>query len=78
VDDLALVRRHTHLPIKVTLPGPYLLTRAMFVPELTHAYYTDKEALAKDVVALLRAELEIASAKVAAMTAAARDLRGRS
>jgi hypothetical protein len=32
---LAFARRHTDLPIKVTLPGPYLLTRAMFVPELT-------------------------------------------
>ena len=30
----------------------------MFVPELTRAYYPDKEALAEDVVALLRAELE--------------------
>jgi 5-methyltetrahydropteroyltriglutamate--homocysteine methyltransferase len=58
VDDLAFARRHTDLPIKVTLPGPYLLTRAMFVPELTRACYADKEALARDVVALLRAELE--------------------
>jgi 5-methyltetrahydropteroyltriglutamate--homocysteine methyltransferase len=57
VDDLTFARRHTDLPIKVTLPGPYLLTRAMFVPELTRGYYADKEALAKDVVALLRAEL---------------------
>src|SRR6187200_1469220 len=53
VDDLAFARRHTSLPIKVTLPGPYLLTRAMFVPELTRAYYPDKDALAEDVVALL-------------------------
>jgi 5-methyltetrahydropteroyltriglutamate--homocysteine methyltransferase len=29
----------------------------MFVPELTRAFYQDKEALARDVVALLRAEL---------------------
>lgn len=58
VDDLTFARRHTDLPIKVTLPGPYLLTRAMFVPELTRGYYADKEALAKDVVVLLRAELE--------------------
>jgi 5-methyltetrahydropteroyltriglutamate--homocysteine methyltransferase len=57
VDDLTFARRHTDRPIKVTLPGPYLLTRAMFVPELTRAHYADKEALAKDVVALLRAEL---------------------
>ena len=57
VDDLTFARRHTDLPIKVTLPGPYLLTRAMFVPELTRACYADKEALAQDVVRLLRAEL---------------------
>lgn len=55
--DLAFVHRHTGLPIKVTLPGPYLLTRAMFVPELSRAYYRDKEALGRDVVALLREEL---------------------
>jgi 5-methyltetrahydropteroyltriglutamate--homocysteine methyltransferase len=57
VDDLLFARRHTELPIKVTLPGPYLLTRAMFVPELSRACYPDKEALANDVVALLREEL---------------------
>jgi 5-methyltetrahydropteroyltriglutamate--homocysteine methyltransferase len=58
VDDLRFVRRHTDRPVKVTLPGPYLLTRAMFVPELTRAHYPTKEALAGDVVSLLRGELE--------------------
>jgi 5-methyltetrahydropteroyltriglutamate--homocysteine methyltransferase len=57
VDDLRFVRRHTDRPVKVTLPGPYLLTRTMFVSELTRACYPTKEALAEDVVALLRAEL---------------------
>jgi len=57
-DDLRFVRRHTEKQVKVTLPGPYLLTRAMFVPELTRPHYPTKEALAKDVVALLRAELD--------------------
>ena len=56
-DDLRFVRRHTDRPVKVTLPGPYLLTRAMFVAELTRACYHTKEALAEDVVALLKAEL---------------------
>ena len=56
-DDLRFVRRHTDRPVKVTLPGPYLLTRAMFVPEMTGAFYDSKEALAADVVAVLRAEL---------------------
>jgi 5-methyltetrahydropteroyltriglutamate--homocysteine methyltransferase len=58
LDDLRFVRRHSDRPVKVTLPGPYLLTRAMFVPELTRAHYPTKEALAEDVVALLRAELD--------------------
>jgi 5-methyltetrahydropteroyltriglutamate--homocysteine methyltransferase len=57
VDDLRFVRRHSDKPVKVTLPGPYLLTRAMYMPELTRAHYATKEALAEDVVALLRAEL---------------------
>jgi 5-methyltetrahydropteroyltriglutamate--homocysteine methyltransferase len=57
-DDLRFLRRHTDRPVKVTLPGPYLLTRAMFVPELTGAFYPMKEALAEDIVALLRAEIE--------------------
>lgn len=57
VGDLGFARRHTDLPIKITLPGPYLLTRAMYVPEVTRAFYADKEALAKDVVAMLRAEI---------------------
>jgi 5-methyltetrahydropteroyltriglutamate--homocysteine methyltransferase len=58
LDDLRFVRRHTDQAVKVTLPGPYLLTRAMFVPELTRSFYPTKEALAVDVVALLHAELE--------------------
>jgi 5-methyltetrahydropteroyltriglutamate--homocysteine methyltransferase len=62
VEDLRFARRHTDRPIKVTLPGPYLLTRAMFVPELSRPHYADKEALAEDVVALLRQEIgELAS-----------------
>lgn len=57
-DDLRFARRHTDKAIKITLPGPYLLTRAMFVPELSRPYYQDKEALAEDVVAVLRRELD--------------------
>ena len=58
VDELRFAKRHTDRPIKITLPGPYLLTRAMYVPELTAAFYRPKEDLAEDVVALLRNELE--------------------
>jgi 5-methyltetrahydropteroyltriglutamate--homocysteine methyltransferase len=65
LDDFAFLRRHTDRPIKVTLPGPYLLTRAMWVKEVTRAFYPTKEDLGEDVVRLLRAEVaELAGAGV--------------
>jgi 5-methyltetrahydropteroyltriglutamate--homocysteine methyltransferase len=57
LDELEFVREHTDKPIKITLPGPYLLTRAMFVPEVTQRTYETKEALAEDVVCVLRDEI---------------------
>jgi len=57
VNDLRFVRAHTDRPVKVTLPGPYLLTRAMYVPELSQPFYQTKEDLAEDVVGILREEL---------------------
>jgi 5-methyltetrahydropteroyltriglutamate--homocysteine methyltransferase len=56
--DLERLKRFTDLPVKVTLPGPYLLTRAMWVPELTRNAYENKKALGREVVALLREEVE--------------------
>ena len=56
-DDLAFVRRQTDMPVKVPLPGPYLLTRAMWVKEVAQATYPTKEDLGEDVVRVLRAEL---------------------
>jgi 5-methyltetrahydropteroyltriglutamate--homocysteine methyltransferase len=58
VDEVRFLRRHTDKPIKVPLPGPYLLSRAMWVPEITANHYASKEELAEDVVALLRAEVK--------------------
>lgn len=63
LDEYLFLRRHTERPIKVTLPGPYLLTRAMWVKEVTRAVYPSKEDLAEDVVRILRQELmELAEA----------------
>ena len=56
VDEAAFLKQHTGRPIKVPLPGPYLLTRAMWVPEITGKVYDDKESLAEDVVRILREE----------------------
>ncbi len=57
VHEATFLRRHTTRPIKVTLPGPYLLTRAMWVPEVTSRFYASREELADDVVTILREEL---------------------
>jgi len=57
VDEVRFLRQNTDKPIKVPLPGPYLLSRAMWVPEITANHYESKEALADDVVAILRAEV---------------------
>ena len=44
-------------PIKVALPGPYLLTRTMWMDCLTERPYDAREDLAQDVVRVLREEL---------------------
>jgi 5-methyltetrahydropteroyltriglutamate--homocysteine methyltransferase len=57
LDDYLFLRRHTDRPIKVPLPGPYLMTRAMWVKEASRAAYGSKEELGDDVVRILREEL---------------------
>ncbi len=57
LNEYLFLRRHTDRPIKIPLPGPYLLTRAMWVKEATRAVYPTKEDLAEDVVRILRAEV---------------------
>lgn len=46
-----------HTPMKVALPGPYLLARTMWLDCLLERAYPTREALAADLVAILRAEL---------------------
>ena len=57
LDEYLFLRQHTDRPIKVPLPGPYLLTRAMWVKEATRAAYPTKEDLAEDVLRILRQEV---------------------
>lgn len=57
-DDLRFLRTLTDKPIKTTLPGPYLLTRAMWVTSYSGNAYGDKPVMADDVVSILREELE--------------------
>ena len=56
----------SNLPCKVALPGPYLLTRTMWLECVSDRAYTCRNALARDVVRVLREELvELLQAGVA-------------
>jgi 5-methyltetrahydropteroyltriglutamate--homocysteine methyltransferase len=55
--ELALMRRFTDKPVKVTLPGPYLLTRSLWLPEVSGCAYDSKEALGEDVIRILAQEI---------------------
>ena len=65
-DDLRFVRELTDKPVKVTLPGPYLLTRSMWVGAFTKKAYPDKTAMGDDVVRVLREEIRDLAAAGAA------------
>lgn len=56
LDEYLFLRQHTDRPIKVPLPGPYLLTRAMWVKEVSRQFYPTKEELGEDVVRILSQE----------------------
>lgn len=57
VHEFDFLRSLTAKPIKVALPGPYLLTRTMWMECLSERAYDTREQLAEDIVAALRAEL---------------------
>ena len=57
LEELRFVRTLTNKPVKMTLPGPYLLTRAMWVGDFSGKAYGDKTEMAVDVVRVLREEL---------------------
>ena len=57
LDDLRFLREHTRKPVKITLPGPYLLSRSTWVKNLSETAYPTRESLAEDIVGILRAEL---------------------
>jgi 5-methyltetrahydropteroyltriglutamate--homocysteine methyltransferase len=65
-DEVRFLRQHTDLPIKATLPGPYLLTRSMWIGRISRGDYQDKVEMGQDVVRILREELrELRDAGVA-------------
>jgi 5-methyltetrahydropteroyltriglutamate--homocysteine methyltransferase len=58
VDEYKFLKQQTSSKIKVAIPGPYLLTRAMWVDGLSKEAYPTKEDLAVDIVSVLREEIE--------------------
>ena len=56
-EELRFVQQLTDKPVKVTLPGPYLLTRSMWVGAYSRAGYQDKMQMGDAVVDILRQEL---------------------
>lgn len=57
VHELAFARAITPKPVKVALPGPYLLTRTLWMECVTDKPYPTREPLADAVVGILRAEI---------------------
>ncbi len=57
LDEFLFLKEHTKRPIKVALPGPYLLTRSMWVKGVSDSVYPTMESLASDLVAILREEV---------------------
>jgi len=54
--ELQFLQTLTRKPIKVALPGPYLLTRTMWLECVSDRFYAEREELARDVVRVLREE----------------------
>ena len=53
----AFARGLTDKPVKIALPGPYLLTRLMWLECVSDRVYRTREHLAEDIVRVLREEL---------------------
>lgn len=67
VHEVDFARTLTDRPIKVALPGPYLLTRTMWMECISDRAYANREDLALDVVRVLREEIACLLAAGAAL-----------
>ncbi|MFG1360575.1 5-methyltetrahydropteroyltriglutamate--homocysteine methyltransferase [Xanthobacter pseudotagetidis] len=55
--EVDFARAVTQKPVKVALPGPYLLTRTMWMECISDRAYDSREELSADIVRVLREEL---------------------
>jgi len=58
VDDFRFVKSLTDKPVKITLPGPYLLSRSMWISSYSKKAYRNHRKLGAAVVRILRDELK--------------------
>jgi 5-methyltetrahydropteroyltriglutamate--homocysteine methyltransferase len=56
--ELRFLQTLTEKPCKVALPGPYLLTRTLWLECVSEKVYKQREDLANDVIRILREEIE--------------------
>ena len=57
VHEIEFARTLTDRPVKVALPGPYLLTRTMWMECISDRAYANREDLSRDIVRVLREEI---------------------
>ena len=57
LDEIDFVKKNTKRQVKVPLPGPYMLTRSSYFEGLSDKAYASPEALAADVIQILRKEI---------------------
>lgn len=57
-DEMIELKKLTDKKIKATLPGPYLVTRSMWLPALSKQYYDSKDSLGEDIIKVLKEEID--------------------
>jgi 5-methyltetrahydropteroyltriglutamate--homocysteine methyltransferase len=67
VHELEFLHRETDRPVKVALPGPYLLSRTLWMECVADRAYASREDLARDAVRVLREEVHFLLAAGAAL-----------
>ena len=55
--ELKKLKSFTDRPVKITLPGPYLVTRSMWLANVSSNYYDSKEDLGEDIIKIFKKEI---------------------